>query len=964
MKKTRFLGILSSTALLVGCGNDPITGEKGTVFGDVSIETQRSALTVTDVQPFAASVAWTSSAFTGARGTFFADVTGGGTADAIAVNDSNILVRRSNGAPPLLAPQTWFTGTFFGSVGTFFADVTGGGTADAIAVNSGNILVRTSNGSSFGGSQTWLSSGFSGTAGTFFADVNADGRADAIAVNGANVLVRLSTGSAFGVSQSWLSSGFSGTVGTFVADVTGDSRADLVAVNGGNISVCRSTGTGFSSSETWLSVGFSGSRATFVRDVTGDGLADVVAVNATDIRMRRSSRWYFGTTETMSTSSTSSTASKRLADLSGDGRADYVEVPSSSSIQVRKRQDREIPLRIVQFVNSCGQARTDTEIQAAIGDANNVFRDAGIKFKAQPVSSNPDCSGNPSSHVVISSVLSAVTSSTPALATELAKANPFNSSCNLGYSDIADLGINQQIWWVAARCAQPGEALAYIADVGTNAANNAGDGNLILYDRNIPFNLANGHFAHELGHYLGLDHTFAGGYNIIGYMDPETGQGQRLASRWDLVASGTQFFNSKAEATAFEPSLRGLEVGNTGWFCPSGDPVNKPCPFGTLPGGNPPPATLGMPIAGSATQRVYTYLPESTTFDVRMQGLSPRMPNNLPGINTMSYSYPPSDPANLKRGVSLSQIEVIQSNLNKELLTKYLDANGRVVFGNRTLLGITGVAPAVSFMSVGPATARNAVGSIASNSFNTWMVSTSALNGDGFNVYEYDGRLRQWNARNAGAYQVALPSGGANQPWAITGGVPGPVKRWNGSTFANLPGDPQAQACAQSLAVGNHVSGGYAWSTSCFGPNFEGNFKIQRYSDPTGWQFTSGPGEGWGVQVAVDWEGVPWARTILSGGAITLFKAVMDASGTITSWLQVPPPSGVTPAYLTGGAASAGTRLPVNFIGTDGRIYILNKSALTWTDAGQAPFSVAAAGGGMPYLWLVDAATGAISYAR
>ena len=72
----------------------------------------------------------------------------------------------------------------------------------------------------------------------------------------------------------------------------------------------------------------------------------------------------------------------------------------------------------------------------------------------------------------------------------------------------------------------------------------------------------------------------------------------------------------------------------------------------------------------------------------------------------------------------------------------------------------------------------------------------------------------------------------------------------------------------------------------------------------------------------------------------------MDAGGTITSWLQVPPPSGVTPAYLTGGAASAGTRLPVNFIGTDGRIYILNKSALTWTDAGAAPFSVAAAGGG------------------
>jgi hypothetical protein len=963
MRKILVGGICSFGGLLVGCGDGGfLSGDEGTAGENTA--TDYAALTAADVQPFAAPVGWTSSSFVGSRGTFFADVTGGGTDDVIAVNNTNILVRRSNGAPPLLASQTWLSTGFFGGVGTFVADVTGGGRADVIAVNSGNILVRASNGSSFGSSQTWLSTSFSGSVGTFFADVTGDGRSDAIAVNSSSVLVRASTGSSFGASQNW-SGGLSGSVGTFVADVTGDGRADLIAVNSANVVVRRSTGTGFGSNETWSSVGFSGSRGTFVRDVTGDGLADVVAINANDIRMRRSSRWFFGTTvEVMSTVATSSTASKRLADLTGDGRADYVEVPSSSSIQGRTRQDRTIPLRIVQFVKNCGEARTTAEIQAGINDANAVYRDAGLKFAAQPVSSNPDCPGNPSSHVVLSQVLSAVTSSTPASEAELSKAKDrFNPSCNLGYSDMADLGLNQQIWWVAARCSVPGEALIYVADVGGSFGNAAGDGNLILFDRFDGFNIPNGRFPHEIGHYLGLDHTFGSGFGLIGYMDPETGQGQPMAARWDFAVSGTQFFNSKAEASAFESSLVAIEAGS-GWFCPSGDPVNQPCPFGTLPGGNPPPATVGMPVAGSPTQRIYTYLPETTTFDIRMKGLAPRMPNNLPGINAMSYSYPPGDPPNLKRGVSLSQIEVVQSNLNKELLTKYLDATGRPVFGNRTLLGITGPAPAVTFMSAAPVTARNAVGSIASNSFNTWVVSTSAFNADGFQVFEYDGRLRQWNGRNAGAYQLAMPSNGGNQPWAITGGVPGPVKRWDGSTFANLPGDPQAEACAQSIAVGNHVSGGYAWSISCFGPNFDGNFKIQRYTDPTGWQFPSGPAEGWGIQVAVDWEGVPWLRTVVSGGAISLFKAVMDSSGTISSWLQVPPPSGVTPAYLTGSAASGGSRLPVNFIGTNGSIYVLNKSALTWTDVGPAPFSVAAAGGGMPYLWLVNSANGAVSYAR
>jgi hypothetical protein len=952
----RFARWTSVAVALVGC-----SGEDHADFVDEPTSVERAALTAQDVQPFAPPVPWTGSTFSGTRGTYFADVTGDGRADAIAHNDTSIAVRKSNGAPLLATSTNWLNVAFVGSVGTYFADVTNDGAADAIAINSNNVLVRPSNGTSaFGSSQTWSTTGFSGSIMTLVADVSGDGRADLVALNTNGIVVRVATPNSFASPGVWSNLSFSNSQGTFAADVNGDGKLDLVGVNSTNVLVRPSSGSGFNATQTWSSTGFFGQRGTFIVDVTGDKLADLVAVNNNEIKMRRSSGWFFGTSqEVMSTVSTSSTALKRFADLTRDGRADYIEV--GSTIVGRSRQDRPIPLRIVQFVKNCAEARTDTQIQQNIDDANLAHKAAGVRFEARTVSSNPDCSGPTKSHVVLSTILSAVTSTTPASQSELNKAkNRFNSACDIGYEDMQDLGLNEQIWWVGARCSVPGEALVYVADVGTNAANNAGDGNLVLLDRNDGFNVLTGRFGHELGHYLGLNHTFFGYGGLLGGIDPDTGQGERMSDLWDLVSAGSTFFNSRAEALLQETSLSSIESqGSGGWFCPSGDP-NKPCPFAS-----PPAGTIGVPIGGNTSNVLYTYLPQSTTFDVRAKGLAPRQPSNLPGINVMSYSYLPSDPPNLKRSVSLSQIEIVQRNLARDVLTKYLDANGQVIFGKRQLLGIDGPAATVTYTEVGPTVARTTVGSIASNSYNVWMVSTSTFNSEGFAVYRYDPRLRVWTAANAGAHQVALPSGGADTPWAITGAVPGPVKRWNGSTFANLPADPNATGCARSLAVGDHVSGTYAWAVSCQGPNLQGNFRIARYSDSTGWQFLSGAADGWGTQVAVDWEGVPWAKTILPGGATTLFKAVMNASGTLTSWVEVPPPSGVTPSYLTGGAASASSRLPVNFIGTDNRLYGLEKSTLTFSEIGSGlPFLVAAAGGAMPYLWVVGAGTGTVAYAR
>jgi hypothetical protein len=95
---------------------------------------------------FAPALPW-AGPFYGSVKTAIADVTGDGRADAIAVNANQIVVRQSVTSPgPAgheFAPNSiWSFTPFSGSRDTTFADVTGDGRADAIAVNDDNILVR------------------------------------------------------------------------------------------------------------------------------------------------------------------------------------------------------------------------------------------------------------------------------------------------------------------------------------------------------------------------------------------------------------------------------------------------------------------------------------------------------------------------------------------------------------------------------------------------------------------------------------------------------------------------------------------------------------------------------------------------------------------------------------------------------------------------------------------------------
>lgn len=246
---------------------------------------------------------WTGGAFYGTHGTFFADFDGDGKADAIAVNDDRVWVRRSDGCR-FLPNEQWTSTPFYGTRGTFFSDVTGDGKADAIAVYDDRIVVRRSEDKQ---RRNWINEPYYGNLGTFFVDVSGDGKADAIVVNDWGVTVRRSNGwTAFDLpNEDWSMGPYYGTRGTFFADVTKDKRddtpkprADAIVVNDWGVTVRRSRfgpnfsflgdRDHFSYNETWTNDPYFGTRGAFFADVTGDGRADAIVVNDDGIAVRDS----------------------------------------------------------------------------------------------------------------------------------------------------------------------------------------------------------------------------------------------------------------------------------------------------------------------------------------------------------------------------------------------------------------------------------------------------------------------------------------------------------------------------------------------------------------------------------------------------------------------------------------------------------------------------------------------------
>ncbi len=215
---------------------------------------------------------------------FVLDVNADGFADVIHLDPNTIRVRINPGSVPLAPSAAWSSTGFAGSVGTFMADVDNDQRADVIAVNGTNIKVRRSTGTSFDPEETWAAYKTISAQpehGWFFADVTGDGKADAIAVRAGRVAVRRSTGSSFGVVEYWTSGPYFGDYGTFFADVTGDGKADAIVTNSTGVVVRRSNGSSFDPNELWLSdPQFSGSFATAFAPVTNTSRADFIMVDA------------------------------------------------------------------------------------------------------------------------------------------------------------------------------------------------------------------------------------------------------------------------------------------------------------------------------------------------------------------------------------------------------------------------------------------------------------------------------------------------------------------------------------------------------------------------------------------------------------------------------------------------------------------------------------------------------------
>ena len=149
-------------------------------------------------------------------------------------------------------------------------------------------------------------------------------------------------------------------------------------------------------------------------------------------------------------------------------------------------------------------------------------------------------------------------------------------------------------------------------------------------------------FAHEFGHFLGLQHTFS----HASQPHPATLQPLKLSDRWDLVykpgtGSGNphKFYGSRAEAVLDEASLKLIERTPTN--------CDDSQPDGTIT------CTIGEPS-------VYAWKEVHSTGNSPMKGLGFSFGNGARGANIMSYLGYDDE---LPYGISDSQIEQVRATL-------------------------------------------------------------------------------------------------------------------------------------------------------------------------------------------------------------------------------------------------------------------------------------------------------------
>ncbi len=369
--------------------------------------------------------------------------------------------------------------------------------------------------------------------------------------------------------------------------------------------------------------------------------------------------------------------------------------------------NREIPIRFVQFIDGTNDALGITSLNEQIAGANAIFAKAGVRFSLAGTTNVTS-----SAFVVLDANY---TWPSPASA---APPVAFKPGCSPNFLSGTQTDEEMALFQGASYCGDPREILVYTVRSSPQAEGAyPWEANAVFIPRSN-MGAGNRTFAHELGHYLGLSHSFRGAglaYDLTNanLKNPQTGGPAALADFWDLVykpadlppaTAGNVYFNSRAEAASYPgSSLRAIQ-GNAGW---AQNPLGFAC-FDSLD--NCPPVLsdrtfrLAVPRSGAeyadcnqvepafSQQCLCVTNPAACdvlfTGDSGLKGLGLTLPGHTPtapklGANVMSYNYNPGYGGD-QWALSDSQVEQIKRVLKYETPSGWLAG----VVGNRPQLGI------------------------------------------------------------------------------------------------------------------------------------------------------------------------------------------------------------------------------------------------------------------------------------